>query len=105
MIAKIVLKVSNFAKVVLGRARHLVLAQLGLRGGEAGDRHAVRRARDVIEARLAAEADRGRVAAMLAANSELQFGPGLPAALDGDLDQLADTFRVDRHERVLLENP
>jgi len=40
-----------------------------LRGGEAGDRDAVGRAEDVVEMRLFAEGDRGRIAAMLATSS------------------------------------
>ena len=45
----------------------------GLRGGEARDRHAVGRAGDVIEPDLLAEAHRGGIAAMLAADAELQL--------------------------------
>ena len=33
---------------------------------------------------------------MLAADAELQIGPGGAAALGGDPDQLADPFGVDR---------
>src|SRR5579862_1413488 len=61
----------------LGGARHLISRQFGLGGGEAGDRHAVGRARHVIEADIVAEADRGRVTAMFAANTELEAGPRL----------------------------
>jgi hypothetical protein len=42
---------------------------------------------------------------MLAANAELDVGAGLAAALGGDLDHLPDTGRVERHERVVLEDP
>ena len=42
-----------------------------LRGGQTGNRHAVGRAGHVIKPRPFAEADRGRIAAMLAANPEL----------------------------------
>jgi hypothetical protein len=45
-----------------------------LRGGEAGDRDAEWGARDVIETRLFAEGDRGVVAAVLAADAELEVG-------------------------------
>src|SRR5207237_5080878 len=49
--------------------------------------------------------DRGRVTAMLAADAELDVGPGLAAALGGDPDHLADPGGVERHEWVVLENP
>ena len=66
-----------------------------LRRGEAGDRDAERRARHVVEMRRLAEGDRGRIAAVLAADAELDVGPRRPAALDGDLDQFADADGVD----------
>ena len=37
---------------------------------------------------------------MLAADAETEAGPRLTPALGGDLDQFADAFGVDRHERV-----
>src|SRR3989442_4744782 len=80
------------------------LGQLRLGGGEAGDRHPIGRARHVIEPDLAAEMDRGRVAAMLAADAELEAGPGGAAALGGDPDHLADPGRVEGHERVVREH-
>ena len=57
------------------RARRLP-AQRRLRGGEAGDRDAEGGARDVVEPRLFAEGDRGRIAAVLAADAELEVGRG-----------------------------
>ena len=42
---------------------------------------------------------------MLAANAELDAGPRRPAALGGDLDQFADAFSVQSHERIGLEEP
>ena len=44
-----------------------------LRRGEAGDRHAERRAAHVVEADLVEQRDRLRVAAVLAADAELEF--------------------------------
>ena len=46
-----------------------------LGGGEAGDRHAEGRAGDVVQPDLVAEGDRGRVAAVLAADADLEVGP------------------------------
>src|SRR3954447_11381637 len=80
------------------------LAERGLRGGEPRDRHAERRARHVVEPDLVAEGDRGRVAAVLAADADLELGAGLAPAFDADAHQFADTLPVDRHERVGLED-
>src|SRR6185295_8735915 len=46
------------------------------------------------------ERDRGRVAAMLAADADLEFLSHLPPALDADPYQLADALLVDRDERI-----
>src|ERR1700723_276254 len=78
-------------------------AQRRLRGGEAGDGNAEGGARDIVEPRLLAEGDRGRIAAVLAADAELEIGPGLAAALGGDGDELANAFGVQGHERIGLE--
>src|SRR6476619_5700349 len=61
----------------------------GLGGGEAGDGDAEGRAGDIVQPDLGAEADRGGIAAMLAADAELELGARAPAALGGDLHQLA----------------
>ena len=61
------------------------LAEGGLRRGEPGDRHAVRRAGDVIESDRVAECHRGWIAAVFAADADLEIGAGLAAALKGDL--------------------
>ena len=42
-----------------------------------------------------AEGDRGRIAAVLAADAELDVRPGRPAALAGDGDQFADALGVE----------
>ena len=77
----------------------------GLRRGEPGERHAERRAADVVEPELVAERDRARLAAVLAADAELELGLRAAAALDGDAHQVADAVDVDRLERVALEDP
>src|ERR1700722_8387220 len=84
------------------RARRLP-AQRRLRGGEAGDGKAEGGARDIVDPRLLAEGDRGRIAAVLAADAELEIGPGLAAALGGDGDELANAFGVQGHERIGLK--
>src|SRR6187455_1336838 len=47
-----------------------------------------------------AEGYRGRIAAMLAADAELEVATGGTAALGGDADEFADAFAVERHERI-----
>src|SRR6185312_850567 len=78
-----------------------VILQLRLGRREPGDRHAIGRAAHVIETDVAAEADRGGIAAMLAANPDLEVRARLAAALFGDSDQLAHAFRVEGDERVM----
>ena len=51
-----------------------LLGERGLGGREAGERHAVGRAADVVDAEPVAERDRLRLAAVLAADPELEIG-------------------------------
>ena len=51
-----------------------------------------------------AERDRGRIAAVLAADADLEMLADLAAALDADLDQRADAVAVDRHERIARQD-
>jgi hypothetical protein len=73
------------------RARRLP-PERSLRRGEAGDWDAEGGARDVVETRLFAEGDRSRIAAVLAADAELEIGAGRATALGGDGDELADAI-------------
>src|SRR5881392_659669 len=81
------------------------LVERRLSRGEPRQRNAVRRAAHVVEAEPVAETDRARVSAVLTADAELQIGSRLPAALDGDLHQLADTVEVERLEGIRVEHP
>src|SRR4051812_33989843 len=65
---------SRVTKSVLCRERRL-------RRRKPRNRHAVGRGRDVIEADFLAERDRRRIAAMLAADAELDLGARRPAPL------------------------
>src|SRR5581483_10009033 len=76
------------------------LAERRLRGGEPRDLHAERRAGHVVESGLMAERHRGRVAAVLTADADLESLSGLAAALDADADQRADACGIDRYERI-----
>src|SRR5207244_7804144 len=71
---------------------------------KARDRHAERRAGHVVEPDLVAEGDRGRIAAVLAADADLEPAPSLAPALDADAYQFADALAVDRHERIGRED-
>src|ERR1051326_7156252 len=77
-----------------------VFPECRLGGGEAGDRYAERRAGNVIEPDLVAEGDRGGIAAVLAANAELDIGPHLLPALDRDAHQFAHAVAIERDERI-----
>ena len=59
-------------RVRLSARRGVLVADRGLRGRDPRDRHAVGRAGDVVDARVVEEVDRVRVAAVLAADAELQ---------------------------------
>ncbi len=59
-----------------------LFGQSGLGGGQTGDRHAERRATDVVQTDLVAEHHAGRVAAVLAADADLQVVPRFAALLD-----------------------
>src|ERR1019366_361755 len=80
------------------------LAECGLRRGQPRDRHAVGRAGDVIQSDLVAERDGGGIAAMLAANADLETRAGLASARNADLHQLADAVAIDRDERIDLQD-
>src|SRR6476660_7385771 len=86
-----------------GRARRS-LAERRLRGGKPRDRNAERRTRHVVEPDLVAERHGCRIAAMLAANAELERVTRLAAAIGCDADQLADTVAVERNERIDGQN-
>src|ERR1035437_101559 len=75
-----------------------------LRGGQAGDGDAERRAGHVVHAHAVAELHRARLAAMLAADADFQVRIRLAAALDGDLHQLADAFLVEDGKRIGRED-
>ena len=75
----------------------------GLSGGEPGDRDAHWRARDVVQANAFAEADAVRVAAVLAAEAQLQRWVRGAALFDGDLDEATDAKLIDALERVVQQ--
>src|SRR3954463_1931883 len=72
--------------------RRLARLDARLRRAEARDRNHERRARHVGHAHLVTELHGRRLAAVLAADADLQVGTRAPPALDADLDQLADPF-------------
>src|SRR5205085_3045820 len=82
----------------------LAVPKRRLRRRQPGDRHAVGRGADIIEADLLAESDAGRVAAMLAAYAELEVRFHQGAALRRDRDQLADALDVEADEGIAGED-
>src|SRR3546814_19907248 len=64
--------------------------QAGLGGGQAGDRHPRGRAAHIIQPGRLAERDRSRIAAVLAADADLEIRPGRLAPLDPDPHEPAD---------------
>ena len=80
------------------------LFERGLSGGQTRHRHAERRATHVGQAEPVAELHAVRVAAVFAADAELDVGAGAAAFFDGDLHQLADAGLIDRGERILLHD-
>src|SRR5436190_22752309 len=78
--------------------------QCRLRSGEPCDGNPVRRAADVIEADLLEKVDGRGVAAVLAADAQLQILPSGASPGHGRLDKLTDTDGVDRGERILLHD-
>src|SRR5579859_108281 len=88
--------------LVLACARRRVEGGLGRR--QPGDRHAVGRAADIVEADAVAEGDRGGIATVLAADAQLHPRPRRPTALGAKAHQRPDAVRVDRDEGVLLED-
>src|SRR5215470_4027396 len=84
----------------LSRRAGRALAAGRLGGGEASDRNPKRRARNVVEPDFVTKRHRGGIAAVLAANAELEVWARPAAALRRDLHQLADALAVDRHKRI-----
>src|SRR4051812_6685231 len=78
--------------------------QHGLRRRETRERDAVRGAAHVVEADLVTELDRARLAAVLAADAELDVRLRLAATLDADAHEVADSVPVEHLERVPLEH-
>src|SRR4051794_8451899 len=75
-----------------------------LRRREPCERDAVGRAAHIVEAEAVAERDRLRLAAVLAADADLDVGLRGAPALDADPHQVADAAFVDRLERIRLED-
>src|SRR4051812_19100851 len=86
------------------RVRRLAVLEHGLRGGHARYRHSVRRAADVVEPSHVEEGDRPRVAAVLAADAQLELRLRLPAGPGGEPDEPADARLVDRLERAAVHD-
>ena len=80
----------------------LLVLDRGLRSGKSCDGDAERAAGDVRQANLVAEFDRGRVAALLAADAKLDVRAGLTAQFRCHLDKAANAGLVQLGERIGL---
>src|SRR6185503_5436581 len=87
-----------------GVERLTFVADRGLRRGHARDRHAVRGATHVVEPRHVEEVDRVRIAAVLAANAELEVRLVLASDPRGKADQPPHAGLVDRLERASVDD-
>src|SRR6516165_640758 len=76
----------------------------GLRGRNARDRQAERRAADVVEAGVVEEADRTGISPVLAADAQLQIRAHAAAALGRDPHELADPVLIDRLKRGAVDD-
>src|ERR1700730_11928444 len=70
------------------------LAKRGLRRGQPRDRDAIRRAGNVIEPNLMTERDGSGIAAVFAANADLDVRTGLAAAHHADFHELSDAVPI-----------
>ena len=78
----------------------LLCLDCSLRSSEAGDGNTERAARDVAQADIVAELDGRRIAALLAADAELDVRAGLTPQLRCHLDEAADASLVELGERI-----
>src|SRR5258708_4881964 len=68
------------------------------------DRHAIGRARDIVEPDLVAERHRRRIAAMFAADPNLEAGARLAPARNADLHEFTNALAIERNEGIDLED-
>src|SRR5207253_4633952 len=76
----------------------------GMGCGQARYGNSIRRTAHVVQSDLVAESDRLRVAAVFAADADLQIGFDVPATLGADTHQLADAFGVQYLEGIIGKN-
>src|SRR5262245_55403521 len=86
------------------RRRADLICQRRVSGGQQRDRHAVRRTAHVIQPDLVAEDHRFGVAAVLAADADLQIGARRASVLDADFEKLPHAFLIERLEWVVGED-
>ena len=75
-----------------------------LRSGETGNGYTEGAAGNVVQANLVAEFHGGRIAAVLAANADVQLGVVGTAQSAGHVHQLANTGLVQLGEGIVLED-
>ena len=71
-----------------------------MRGGKPGNGNPIGRTADVIQSQLMAELHGAGIAAVFAANTEFDAGPGLAAPANGLFHQRADAFPIQDGKRI-----
>src|SRR5262249_20344082 len=77
----------------------------GLRRCQSRDRHPIRGTAHIVESDLITELDRGRIAAVLAADSDFEVRPRGPALFEAHLDEDAHTIAIQLLERIGFQDP
>ena len=85
-------------------AGSVCFAKRCLCGRQTGYRQTERRTAHIVEPEMMAEDHRVRIAAMLAANAELDILPRLATFFHSDLHQLADARGINRGKRICLDD-
>ena len=83
-------------------AGELHLLDSSLSGGQTGDGHTEGRAGHIVQTGAVAELHGGGIAAVLAADTQMQVGVHAAAQLAGHIHQLADALLIQLGEGIIL---
>ena len=89
-------------RLVDALAGELHLLDGGLSGGQTGDGHTEGRAGHIVQTGAVAELHGGGIAAVLAADTQMQVGVHAAAQLAGHIHQLADALLIQLGEGIVL---
>jgi len=82
----------------------ILISKNRLRGREPRNRNAIRRAAHVVEAYVVTEHHRLRLAAVFAADADIELRIHLATEFDADLHQFANSGLIYRYERVARQD-